>query len=122
LELNAIDRSLQHFAGQLAQVKSLLILSDNTSAVFSTRKGSAHSGAMAAAVNRVLHHTPLSDVRIGYIPTADNPADAPSRGLHTDEELTSKALGKLGGRWATPSFRVVSARRFSPNCNRTPDR
>jgi len=77
--------------------------------VTTIKKGSAQAFLLNNAVRRVLKHLPGHvDIRVAWIDSKSNPADAISRGLPMDPELVS-ALGPLGRRLAAAAFRVTCA-------------
>jgi hypothetical protein len=86
-------------AARMRDAKKMLVLVDNTSTAATVAMGSAHAFLLNQAVKRAVGQFPERlDVRIGWIPSAENVADILSRGGKLDLLQLASALGPLGRR------------------------
>ena len=84
LECEAVRCGLFAFYERLATVGRLELRVDNTSTEAALARGVARADGLNAALLPVLRHLaehfPSCRTSVGYVPTAQNPADGPSRG------------------------------------------
>jgi hypothetical protein len=82
LEAEALLLAVEKFAPSMADVKELVVRVDNTSVMFSTAKGSSRSEDLVPWIAKVSAALKKPDVpvTIGYVKSAENPADGLSRG------------------------------------------
>ena len=83
LEMLAVQKACYAFERELSSpdVKALDLLVDNTATMYTMRKGHSSKFDLNQALRRSLRALPKNiPMRIGYITTADNPADSLSRG------------------------------------------
>jgi hypothetical protein len=82
LELHALRRGLDAFAHTIRDARCLHVRVDNTTTLYTMRRGTSRSADLASIV--ALAQTSLRGLDIptdvAYIRSAENPADAPSRG------------------------------------------
>jgi hypothetical protein len=88
---------------------NIRLLVDNTSVSFTLVKGRSREFALNSVLQVTLRLIDLYDatVTVAYVPTADNPADAISRGSFSSVQLSPVAralVGVAGRRVATPVF------------------
>ena len=84
LECKAVHNVLVDFDRHLAKLGKLELRVDNSSVQAGLGRGVARSEdlnkALGPVVEYLAKHFPSCRVTVGYVPTAENPADGPSRG------------------------------------------
>ena len=106
--MRALRNALSVFQEQVSH-RPLLLLLDNTSAVYALRKGGAKAYRLneeLSCVQDLLHDT---CVRVAYIESHLNPADFPSRGKGRTLQLPCD-FRALGRRLAGSAMRVCVPR------------
>ena len=118
LEMQALRYALDTFSDTIQAARPLLILMDNSSAVHTLAKGSAHAFKLNKEALSVLERLPTdASVKVGYVESANNPADAASRGLTADLTQLPSDCWSLGRRLAGSAVQVtVPSRSLSPGC------
>jgi len=106
MEARAVSEAIRACA-DIIRGGHLLLLVDNTSTRATLHRGSAHAYLLNAAIGEAVSGLlPRQSCKVAYIATNANPADAPSRGKHAEEQLAS-ALGPVGRRLASSALRVA---------------
>lgn len=97
LEAKALQKAMQRWAPMVSG--SLAILVDNTSMAGAVRRGLSPSYDLNKEIAEILKQLPQTvAVRVGVLASAENPADAPSRGLPVASGAVSVAVAQVG-RW-----------------------
>lgn len=99
LECQAVRNAAAHFRARLAHARAIHIVVDNSSTQYALRKGSAHAFLLNDALQRTLQTLPDCDIRVSYIPSGNNPADAVSRQQQLSESAVWSACGLVAGGW-----------------------
>ena len=102
LELEAVRLSLEALAVSLSAVGALSVRVDNSSALASLVRGGARAEALNTAVRNLAGAMRLFPfvVDVGYVKSAANPADFPSRGLPVPRGFTKPILRGVPSRVA----------------------
>jgi len=98
LEMRAVEEGAGAFRDILnsKSINGLDLLVDNTSTMYTLRKGHSSKYDLNAALRRTLRSLPPSlSIRVGYIDTAHNPADSLSRGRDLESGGTSSVRGAV---------------------------
>jgi hypothetical protein len=111
LEATAVALAAERFAKFLADAKAIHVVVDNTSCKFGLKKGLSPSFDLNNALREALGNLPAdADIRVGYIESANNPADRPSRGQQFSLSELSSACGLVEADWpARSSLRITVA-------------
>ena len=108
LEMTALAMALDAFEDRITHERPLLILMDNSSSVHALSRGAAHAYRLNREAMAVLQRLPsTASVKVGYVESEKNPADAASRGLDTDLSQLPSDLWSLGRRLAGSSVQVT---------------
>jgi hypothetical protein len=83
LELHALRHGLTSFATTLREARRLHVRVDNTTTLYTMRRGATRAADLAPILALAQQALTGLDVPtdVAYVASADNPADAPSRGL-----------------------------------------
>ena len=85
-EMEAVAIAAKRWQAEIKNAKSLRIIVDNTSVLFSLKKGSSHSYWMNKSLLEALRNlSPLPFTTVEYISSAKMPADGLSRGRSANE-------------------------------------
>ena len=114
LEAAAVASAWLYFRHLFRNDEVVTILTDNTATLFTLRKGRAKEFPLNGAIDRVLRLLDSNpNVRIAHVDTEANPADAMSRGLPLDRQLSS-TLWAEGRRKEAAALRVAAPASFPP--------
>ena len=129
LEANAVFQAAEFFSSHLTRARSIHLVVDNTSVRATLARGSAAAHLLNGEIRKALRTLPsTADIRVSYVESAGNPADAPSRGQSADRNLVRSACGKMAEDW--PAKSALRLRAFGgtrrlvcpsakTNCDRT---
>jgi len=108
LEAATITKAWEAFGDRFEVHQAITLLTDNAATMYTLRKGRAHEHGLNASIDRALRAIAGNpNVRVAYIATDVNPADALSRGLPLDKQLAS-TLWAVGRRSEAAALRVAA--------------